>query len=102
MFIWIALSSKTYQENNNKINDFVSEVRYTYDLNLNIYKEEIDKIVKVNPSTVFDNLGLSDTGDMSMASFNNMGEINSWTELSDNKELLKYYMAYNIDIVNFN
>ena len=72
------------------IKDYLSDLKYMYNLNLNLYKSDYsDKIVKVNPSTVFDNLGLSDTGDINAASFNSMGEINSWSELSNNKELLK-------------
>ena len=79
---------KSYIENEGKeINDYVSDIKYSYNLNINLYKADYeDKIVQVNPSTVFENLGLDAMGtDMAF----NMGEINSWTELTDNRELLE-------------
>ena len=79
---------KSYIENEGKeINDYVSDIKYSYNLNINLYKADYeDKIVQVNPSTVFENLGLDAMGtDMTF----NMGEINSWTELTDNRELLE-------------
>ena len=71
------------------IRDYVSDIKYIYNLNLNLYKSDYqDKIVQVNPSTVFDSLSLgSSTTSMPMASM--MGEVNSWTELTGNDELLK-------------
>jgi len=72
------------------INDYVSDIKYTYDLALNLYKSNYDeKIVKVNPSTVFENLGLGDTGAMNMGNMGGMSEMNSWKELADNEELLE-------------
>ena len=79
---------KSYIENEGKeINDYVSDIKYSYNLNINLYKADYeDKIVQVHPSTVFENLGLDAMGtDMTF----NMGEINSWTELTDNRELLE-------------
>ena len=82
---------KAYIESDkSNIKDYLSDLKYTYNLNLNIYKSDYsEKIVQVNPSTVFDSLGLGDTGSSEFGvAFNSMGEINSWTELTDNKELL--------------
>ena len=71
------------------INDFVSDIKYTYDLDINLYKSNYEeKIVKVNPSTVFENLGLGNSGSMSMGTMG-MSEINSWQELTDNQKLLE-------------
>ena len=68
--------------------DYVSDIKYIYNLNLNLYKADYkDKIVQVNPSTVFDSLSLGSTTSMPMTSM--MGEVNSWTELTGNEELLK-------------
>ena len=86
-------SFKKYLESaESNIYDYVSEIRYTYDLKLNLYKSNYeDKIVQVNPSTVFETMGMSNTsqglqnGMMSMT----MSEVNSFTELSENKELLE-------------
>ncbi len=69
------------------IRDYVSDIKYSYNLNLNLYKADAsEKIVKVNPSTVFDNLGLEGMG--TEYAFQ-MGEVNSWVELTDNRELLQ-------------
>jgi len=81
-------SFKLYIDKNSDINKYVSEIRYTYDLNLNLYKSDYEnKIVKVNPSTVFDNLGLG-TDMKESFKMSGMSEMNSWTELSTNKEVI--------------
>ena len=42
--------------------DYVSDIKYSYNLNLNLYKSDFkDKIVQVNPSTVFV-VGVGNTG----------------------------------------
>jgi len=85
-------SFKEYIESNKTdIKDYVSEIRYTYNLNINLYKADYsEKIVKVNPSTVFDNLGIgSDSSSMFGNVSMGMGEMNSWTELTENKQILK-------------
>ena len=70
------------------IKDYVSDIRYKYALDLNIYKSDYqEEIVKVNPSTVFENLGMGNTVNNSMAL--TMNEVNSWTELTDNKKMLQ-------------
>ena len=83
-------SFKEYLESNKKsIEEYVSDIRYTYDLNINLYKSNYeDKIVQVNPSTVFENLGLGNEMSQSFA-MTGMSEINSWMELSDNKEVIE-------------
>jgi len=84
-------SFKEYIESGKtNIKDYVSDIKYIYSLDLNIYKSDYqDKIVQVNPSTVFENLGLSGSStDMGMTVSMGMGEVNSWTELTDNKKLL--------------
>ena len=70
------------------IKDYLSDIKYTYDLDLNLYKADYTNgIVQVNPSTVFENLGLGEDTKNSF-SMTGMSEINSWTELTDNKDLL--------------
>ena len=82
-------SFKEYIESGKtNIYDYVSEIRYKYDISLNIYKENNDDIIKVNPSTVFENLGLGDDTKTSMSSMMAMNEMDSFTELTSNKELL--------------
>ena len=82
-------SFKSYLESDKSdIENYVSDIRYTYDLNINLYKSDYDKkIVQVNPSTVFENLGLG--SEMSQGfQMSGMSEMNSWMELSDRKEIL--------------
>jgi len=70
------------------IKQYVSDIKYGYNLNLNLYKSNYEeKIVQVNPSTVFDSLSLGIETDMAYGSM--MGEVNSWTELTGNEDLLK-------------
>jgi len=84
-------SFKTYIESKeSNINDYVSDIRYTYDLNLNLYKSNYDeKIVQVNPSTVFETIGLGDTSNNMSSMMGMMSEVNSWMELTDDKEMLE-------------
>ena len=81
---------KDYLESDESgIDDYVSDIKYSYNLNLNLYKSDYkEKIVKVNPSTVLESLSLGDQT-QSMPGTAMMGEINSWTELTGNEELLK-------------
>ena len=88
---------KYYIENENStIKDNSNAIQYSYDLDLNLYKEDTSNgIVKVNPSTVMSSIGMmpeegansSNTSSMSMSM--SFGTTNVWRELIDNKELLQ-------------
>lgn len=82
---------KSYIESDqSNIKDYVSDIKYLYDLNINLYKPDYSNgIIQVNPSTVFENLGLGNGMAQGMESMMAMGEVNSWVELTDNQELLK-------------
>lgn len=70
------------------IKDLTNDIQYSYDVDLNIYKVDTSKgIFKVNPSTVFESLGMDQMtqgGSMSM-----MGNTDAWSEMIDNEELIK-------------
>lgn len=70
------------------IKDLTNDIKYSYDVDLNIYKADTSKgIFKVNPSTVFESLGMDQMtqgGSMSM-----MGNTDAWSEMIDNEELIK-------------
>ena len=70
------------------IKDLTNDIQYSYDVDLNIYKADTSKgIFKVNPSTVFESLGMDQMtqgGSMSM-----MGSTDAWSEMIDNEELIK-------------
>ncbi|MBQ7104437.1 MAG: ABC transporter ATP-binding protein/permease [Bacilli bacterium] len=78
---------KDYLESDKSgIKEYVSDIKYSYNLNLNLYKSNYkDKIVQVNPSTVLESLSLGDQTQNMVG----LGEMNSWTELTGNEELLK-------------
>ena len=79
---------KYIESDDSNIEKYVSDIRYTYNLNLNLYKSNYEEgIVQVNPSTVFENLGLGNEMLQSFA-MTGMNEVNSWMELSDRKEVL--------------
>ena len=82
---------KFLDSDQSNIKDYVSDIKYSYNLNLNLYKSDYqEKIVQVNPSTVFENLNLGiDTNNTYMTSSMMMNEVNSWTELTGNETLLK-------------
>ena len=69
---------KSYIESDKtNINEYVSDIKYIYSLDLNLYKSNYeDKIVQVNPSTVFENLGLSDMTAMGTNNMMGMSEVN--------------------------
>lgn len=70
------------------IKDLTNDIQYSYDVDLNIYKADTSKgIFKVNPSTVFERLGMDQMtqgGSMSM-----MGNTDAWSEMIDNEDLIK-------------
>ena len=71
---------KYIDEGNNGISDNANAIKYDYNLNLNLYKTDTSNgIVKVNPSTVMEKLGMQQTG-MAMGT-------DCFTELLDNQEL---------------
>ncbi len=85
------------QENNDIVKNS-NAIKYNYNLKLNLYKEDTSNgIIRVNPSTVMDAMGM---GDMIEASNNSsinsmmgsssmmMTNTDVWTELLDNEELL--------------
>ena len=77
------------------IDDYVTDIQYTYDTPLNIYKSDTsDGVVQVNPATVMDSLGFSMSGStqtemMSSMSGGSGSAYDVWTPLLSNKETWK-------------
>lgn len=88
---------KYIEETENEIKSNSNAIDYSYDLNINLYKNSEDEVVQVNPSTVMNSMGMGDmvdaqssSGVMSMlGSSTIMTDYNVWTEMIDNEELLK-------------
>ena len=70
------LSFKKYLENNDDIENYTSDIKYKYNLDLNIYD---NNLLKINPSEL-----------MNMFGFNNQysNNVEVFSELTDNKKLL--------------
>ena len=84
-------------EGNNEIANNANAIQYNYDLNINLYKEDTENgIVKVNPSTTMNALGMGDmieAGENSsmssmFGSSMSMSNADVWEEMLDNQELL--------------
>ena len=82
---------KKYIEEDNTIKDNTNAISYSYNLNINLYKPDEENIVRVNPSTVMDSLGMNNMGTSAMGgtSMGMTSQMDVWTEMLDNEELLK-------------
>ncbi len=83
----LAELKKYIEETDNDIKNNSNAIEYSYNLTLNLYKEDTsDGVVQVNPSTVLDSLGI---GDMVTPNSVMVDRLDVWSELLDNEELLK-------------
>lgn len=84
---------KYIEEEGNEIKKNSSAIQYTYNLDINLYKEDTKNgIVKVNPSTVMYSMGnmIEEQNSSPMASSSMMvSKTDVWEEMLDNEELLK-------------
>ena len=81
-------SLKEYLEKNKDINNYVSDISYGYNTTLNLYKANTDKIVRVNPTTVLDALGMG-TDSISGVYSTMMSSNDVFFEMIDNDKLNK-------------
>ena len=84
-------SFKSYLENDGKeINDYVSDIKYSYSTPLNIFSNDKDKgIIQVNPATLFEDMGMTNAMyDSQLMSNVVSASYDTWTELLDNDKLL--------------
>lgn len=77
---------KKYIEDSN-IYDYVSDIKYKYNFDLNIYLNDNNEYIKVNPSTVLENIGINNNNSISVSV--PMNEMDSFQELTNNKDLLE-------------
>jgi len=91
-------SFKAYLDASEEVQGLVSDIQYVYKTPMNIYAADTsEKIVQVNPSTVFAELQMSMGGTAEsaaqmeqMASMSpSAGQMNVWQEMLDNSELLE-------------
>ena len=90
---------KNHIENENStIKENASSIQYNYNLNINLYKEDTSNgVVRVNPSTVMNALGMEDMmaaqesspmSSMFGSSMTTMSNTDVWEEMLDNETLL--------------
>ncbi len=71
------------EEGNSNIKDYTTAINYEYNLNLQLYKADTkDGIVRVNPNTVLEKIGLESGGMQATISFNDV-----WSEMFENDEI---------------
>ena len=81
---------KKYIESNpSNLKDYINDIKYTYNLDLQIFSKDTTKITKLNPSTVFSSFGFMAQSSSSMGSSMMNNRINVFNELSNNKEVIK-------------
>ena len=88
---------KKYLDNDEEIKDYSNSIEYGYNLKINLYKEDTaNGIVRVNPSTVMNALGMGDmieasnsSSVSSMFGSTMMTNTDIWIEMRDNQELLE-------------
>ena len=90
---------KYLEKNHSKIKDYITDIKYLYNVDLNLYKEDYkDEIIQVNPSTVMEKLKIPGTEGVNNNAYSSMGmgEMNTWVELTGNNEFLKtqYDLVY--------
>ena len=81
-------SFKKYIDNNKDLKKYTSDIQYGYNTTLNLYKDDPNKVVRVNPTTVLDVLGMGTSGVSSIYS-SYMSSYDVFYEMIDNEKLLK-------------
>jgi len=82
-------SFKKYLESDKtNIKDYTSDIQYSYNVTMNFYKDEIDSITQVNPTTIFDAIGMGTSG-LSSAYSGYMSNYDVFYEMIDNEDLNK-------------
>ncbi len=86
-------SFKSYLESGeSNINDLVSDIKYGYSTPLTVYKADTSEgVYRVNPTAVYDSMGLSKMTEMAQMADNNMmmSTLAIWKELISNEQVLE-------------
>lgn len=84
----LAALKKYIESDKTDIKDYVTDIKYTYNIQMNLYKNSEEEIVRVNPTTVFDALGMSTSG-MSSVYSTYMTNYDVFFEMLGNEELIQ-------------
>ena len=81
---------KSYiNENSNKFNKYANAIQYSYNLDLNIYKENDDGYTQVNPDQIMNELGFESMNEIGSMFSSGTSSYNAFNEMLDNEELIK-------------
>ena len=81
-------SFKKYLDNHKEIQKYTTAISYSYNVNLNLYKNSVDEVTRVNPTTVLDTIGMGTSGISSLYS-GMLSNYDVFYELLNNPDLLK-------------
>ncbi|HAB65779.1 MAG TPA: ABC transporter [Firmicutes bacterium] len=81
-------SFKEYLDNHDKIKDYTSDIQYSYNVTMNMYKNDIEDITQVNPTQIFDAIGMSTSG-ISNAYSGYLSNYDVFYEMINNDDLNK-------------
>lgn len=79
---------KEYLDNHSTIKDYTSDIQYSYNVTMNVYKNDIEDIAQVNPTQIFDAIGMSTSG-ISNAYSGYLSNYDVFYEMINNEELNK-------------
>ena len=79
---------KKYLDNHKEIKDYVLEIDYNYKVQLNLYKNDPTRIVRVNPTTVLDTIGFGASSVSSLYS-GFLSGYDVFFEMFNNEEVMK-------------
>ena len=81
---------KSYiNENSNTFNKYANAIQYSYNLDLNIYKENDDGYTQVNPDQIMNELGFESMNEIGSMFSSGTSSYNAFNEMLDNEELIE-------------
>ncbi len=75
-------------ENESTFNEYANAIEYSYNLDLNIYKENEDAYTMVNPDQIIDELGFGSMNEIGSMFSSSSSSYNAFNEMLDNKDLI--------------
>lgn len=79
-------SFKEYLDSHPTIKDYTSDIQYSYNVTMNLYKNDTENITQVNPTQIFDAIGMSTSGISNVYS-GYLSNYDVFYEMINNKEL---------------
>lgn len=79
---------KYMEENKSKFEPYMNAVQYSYNLDLNIFKQTDEGYKQVNPDQIISTLGMEDMNNLGNMIGGSMTSYNAFTEMLNNKDLM--------------